>query len=570
MSIDTQRFVQPGEDFNAYTKRMLELNESSAAEPTATPAPASALAPNQSTVPNQSIAPTQSLPNPTPAPTATPAPSAAKPYTVQQGDTLSSIATKFGVPIQSITGYRSGDPNLINVGETLSIGTSAPTQTPAPSAPTQTPTSTTTPVEATPDENGDLQKMYMDALIQSMGGDGMSDVPPNLQPYGVDPFKMQQGFQSNPQQTVSDLVQQVLQAAQLPDVKSSMDTLTKQIEDIANERDERLKEIDDNPFLSAASKNTQKDQINDKYELRIKNRQARVELLQNAYDSAKQEAQFAATTAINLYDRNRNFDQGRLEFAMTQAEKRLESMRKMQELNPAEFKEIRGGLFNIRTKEWVVQPNQSGGGGDGGLYDQYDFRTANAILSERSKFDQHIDVKRYTNLIDSRNAINGIDPKTKNPADHQAIIYNFAKALDPESVVREGEYETIKKYSQGFFTRYKGEINQAINGTGFLSEKAIKDIQSTINQRVLSSQRQYDNVAQQFARNIDEIAGEPGTGSRFLVDYNATNDSSGGGSQPIQTTANPDGTVTVTDPDGGSHVFPDSKSAIAFKNAISQ
>lgn len=44
-------------------------------------------------------------------------------YTTQPGDTLSAIAGKYGVPISSVTGYKSGDPNNIGVGENLSIAT---------------------------------------------------------------------------------------------------------------------------------------------------------------------------------------------------------------------------------------------------------------------------------------------------------------------------------------------------------------------------------------------------------------------------------------------------------------
>lgn len=50
-------------------------------------------------------------------------------YTVQTGDTLSGIAAKFGVSTSQISGYRSGNPNLIYPGETLTIGgAAAPTQ----------------------------------------------------------------------------------------------------------------------------------------------------------------------------------------------------------------------------------------------------------------------------------------------------------------------------------------------------------------------------------------------------------------------------------------------------------
>ena len=65
-----------------------------------------------------------------PAP-AKPAPApkpAGRTYTVQAGDTLSGIAAKLGVSTSAISGYRSGNPNLIYPGEVLKIngGNTAP------------------------------------------------------------------------------------------------------------------------------------------------------------------------------------------------------------------------------------------------------------------------------------------------------------------------------------------------------------------------------------------------------------------------------------------------------------
>lgn len=68
-------------------------------------------------------------PLPSNKPANKPAPAPTKPngrtYTVQAGDTLSGIAAKLGVPTSAITGYRSGNPNLIYPGEVLHIGSSA-------------------------------------------------------------------------------------------------------------------------------------------------------------------------------------------------------------------------------------------------------------------------------------------------------------------------------------------------------------------------------------------------------------------------------------------------------------
>ena len=53
----------------------------------------------------------------------------AKTYTVKAGDTLSLIARQFGVAYTGITGYRSGNPNLIYPGEVLTIPNQTQTQT---------------------------------------------------------------------------------------------------------------------------------------------------------------------------------------------------------------------------------------------------------------------------------------------------------------------------------------------------------------------------------------------------------------------------------------------------------
>lgn len=56
-------------------------------------------------------------------------------YVVKSGDTLGGIAKQYGVPTSSITGYKSGNPNLIYSGERLNIGGAAPTTPGVPTAP---------------------------------------------------------------------------------------------------------------------------------------------------------------------------------------------------------------------------------------------------------------------------------------------------------------------------------------------------------------------------------------------------------------------------------------------------
>ena len=123
--------------------------------------------------------------------------------------------------------------------------------------------------------------------------------------------------------------------------------------------------------------------------------------------------------------------------------------------------------------------------------------------------------------------VNGISPQSKNPADHQAVIYSFAKALDPESVVREGEYATVKKYAQSITDRYGKEIQNAILGTGFLSQGAIRNIQTTMNNLEQSRRPQYEKAYSERARVINNIAGADVAG-QVLIDYTPTSPSQTG------------------------------------------
>ncbi len=69
---------------------------------------------------------------PTPAPSPTPEPSPFEEYTVQQGDSLSSIAQQFGTTADELARINSiADPNSLSVGQKL--------QVPRPTSPSPTP-----------------------------------------------------------------------------------------------------------------------------------------------------------------------------------------------------------------------------------------------------------------------------------------------------------------------------------------------------------------------------------------------------------------------------------------------
>lgn len=114
---------------------------------------------------------------PTPSAPSTPT---ADIYTVQSGDTLGALASKFGTTVQEIVKVNGiSNPNLINVGQKLTIPTGgAPTTggTGAPSAPTGTPTSkeATANFIAETAKTGRLSNEDMANLANEAGKAGLS------------------------------------------------------------------------------------------------------------------------------------------------------------------------------------------------------------------------------------------------------------------------------------------------------------------------------------------------------------------------------------------------------------
>lgn len=180
--------------------------------------------------------------------------------------------------------------------------------------------------------------------------------------------------------------------------------------------------------------------------------------------------------------------------------------------------DAQGNLIASRAKTYAPKSGGEGSTSTGGIYDQLDYRTANTVIAQANQFGTSDIVNKYNNIIAASNLISGVDPYTDNPAEHQAVIYNFAKALDPDSVVREGEYATVKKYSQSLINKYGGEIRQAIKGTGFLSPGAIQAIQQATDNRIKAYEPQYLNLRAQTAQRINTLAGKP-VADQVLLDY---------------------------------------------------
>lgn len=140
------------------------------------------------------------------------------------------------------------------------------------------------------------------------------------------------------------------------------------------------------------------------------------------------------------------------------------------------------------------------------------------ILQVAGQFDSEPQVKSFQVVAEAKSTLDSIPNDTKNPSDDQALIYAFAKVMDPNSVVREGEYNTVQKYSQSWANQLGKSISQAAAGTGFLSEEARKNIKATIDRKYQTAKRSYDSVYNSYGDKINKVSGGR-DGTDFITDY---------------------------------------------------
>lgn len=160
------------------------------------------------------------------------------------------------------------------------------------------------------------------------------------------------------------------------------------------------------------------------------------------------------------------------------------------------------------------------GGGQAGeqLYSGLSSSTSTAVRSKVGKFSSEPIVQNFATIQEGYNFASALNDATQNPADDQALIYSLAKALDPGSVVREGEYATAQKYAQSWIDSYGKGVEQALLGTGFLSQSARKNIKQTIKQKYEASKTSYDNLYKNYSTGINNLTGRE-DGTAFLQDY---------------------------------------------------
>lgn len=177
-------------------------------------------------------------------------------------------------------------------------------------------------------------------------------------------------------------------------------------------------------------------------------------------------------------------------------------------------------------------------------------------------------VKRTNTIAEAVSFVQSLPQNSNSPADDQALIYAFAKAMDPESVVREGEYATVQKYAQSWLDNFKFNAARIINNQEFLTPQARANMKATILKRYAAAKTQYDNVRKGFARQVTAATSGKADPEDYLMDYAGAfpNAQTGAPAQTPPQKSGPSG-FSVTAPNGKTYRFASQQQLDAFKRA---
>jgi LysM repeat protein len=423
----------------------------------------------------------------------------AQTYTIQAGDTLSKLAQTYGTTVGALMSLNPQitDANKIYTGQKLNLT--------APQVGTVG--GTTGGLKGTdqaPDAMVQQAQMIQDEInrLKSPANTGVPEMP-----------ETETGKTETT--NIMDTFAKVSTALGLGDIKSQYNKTLDESKAEQDKKNDEAQNINNNPWYSEGKRQMELKKLDKKYETRLNTLSNYAKLYDSMYQEGLANARYL-TTGI----------QQEQQFAMELAMKKQEAI---DELNQADIQVVEsdGGIYAIdkKTGKMTTLKASTGGTGGGGvvgadeqLYSGLSSATATAVRAQVSSWKSEPQVQNFATVQDGYNFSQTLKSDTTNPADDQALIYSLAKALDPNSVVREGEYATAQKYAQSWIKAYGKGVEQAILGTGFLSKEARENIKKTIAQKYTSTKMTYDNLYQQKISSINALTGRT-DGARFLTDY---------------------------------------------------
>lgn len=160
--------------------------------------------------------------------------------------------------------------------------------------------------------------------------------------------------------------------------------------------------------------------------------------------------------------------------------------------------------------------------------------TVSLITRVADKFGAEQTVKNFNTVQNSAIQAKGLLDRLGNSAgtgaDDLRLIFLFAKAQDPDSVVRETEYDNAQRMISTLPEGVKQQVSRVINisgdgkglmptqAKGFLTPEARKEVVNALIEQYQGNKVSYDNLKKQYTQRINSFAGAD-IGDELLIGY---------------------------------------------------
>lgn len=327
-------------------------------------------------------------------------------------------------------------------------------------------------------------------------------------------------FMSDPIKTIKDITKQVFSAMGIDQADKQIKDVAKELEKMENSKDDEIRAVNDNPWLTEGVRLKQIDNIKNKWEGKINNRTNTLNLLENVKKDATQQAQFALGTAISIFDSERKFQASQVQAYYDQAQHEFDNAIKLHELENKQTgtSEMQEYTFSVKQGfkgsfldyKKAISAAGRASGSDGGLTPAQINTTVNGIASA---YDNEQTVRDYNTI---RRNVDVFDNLGNTATDDIQRVYTFAKVADPNSAVKEGEYASIEKYAQAVMQRAGLRVSRVFNPTGILTQEARTAMSQTLNTSLSASERAKSQVQAEYQRQIDDAySGKPRTITQY-------------------------------------------------------
>ena len=267
--------------------------------------------------------------NPAPSTSITPTNTGGGQYTVRGGDTLSRIAQNNGMSLSQLLSlnpqYRS-NPNLIRVGERINL--SGGTNTPASGGnPSPTPNSGLS--------EGAFARMAGEAGFSPNEYQNLSNARNFISQAESDQIAKELGITAlegtlfaKPSQSSQEIYDRAYSSAGLAEVKTKINELNKKINAKRQDLTEAIGAIDENPFLTEASRVGRGKRVLDQGEQEINNLLLQVGEYQDAYNQGINEIEAMIKRNNEDFGLNNDIDTAKLNYLLAKQETMLDRLLK--------------------------------------------------------------------------------------------------------------------------------------------------------------------------------------------------------------------------------------------------